>query len=156
MFWGYLSALGAVFICRCWGEDKVPPFLGSPPFSIKHPQDNFSLQNANRHPPKYKLARGDICVFLYKNCRLEVANPFLEGVNWHFGGWQFTCWRLKLSWGCFPEKGWSPKRVVLWLPERCYLQKNPPRTTLSNTQERDLARFLLKSHWPGKALSHKK
>ena len=30
-------------------------FGGPPPFSIKHPQDNFSLQNANWHPPKCKL-----------------------------------------------------------------------------------------------------
>ena len=29
-------------------------------------------------------------------------------------GCQFALWRLKLSWGCFIEKGWSPKRVVLW------------------------------------------
>ena len=51
---------------------------------------------------------------LYKqNCRLEVADPFLEGVNLDFGGHQFTFWRLKLSWGCFIGKGESPKRGVL-------------------------------------------
>ena len=96
------------------GRSQSTTLFGGPPFSIKHPQDNFSLQNANWRPPKCKLARGDFCVFLYKNCRLEVANPFLEGVNLHFGGCQFTFWRLKLSWGCFIEKGWYPKRVVLW------------------------------------------
>ena len=53
---------------------------------------------------------------LNKNCRLEVANPFLEGADLHFGGCQFTFWRLKLSWGCFIEKGGNPKRLVLWFP----------------------------------------
>ena len=33
-----------------------------------------------------------------------------------FGGCQFTFWRPKLSWGGFIEKGWSAKRVVLWIP----------------------------------------
>ena len=51
----------------------------------------------------YILARGDFCVFLYKSCRLEVANL-------HFGGCQFTFWRLKLSWGCFTEKRGPPKK----------------------------------------------
>ena len=113
------------------GEIQSTNLLGGPPFSIKHTQDNFSLQNANRHPPKCKLERGDFCVVLYKNCRLEVANPFLEGPNLHFGGWQFTFWRLKLSWGCFIEKGGNPKRLVLGVPVtlseslRCVFQKNP-------------------------------
>ena len=31
-----------------------------------------------------------------KNCRLEVANPFLEGADLHFGGCQFTFWRLPI------------------------------------------------------------
>ena len=44
--------------------------FGGPPFSTNPPQDNFSLQNVNWRPPKYKLSRGDFCVFLYKNCRL--------------------------------------------------------------------------------------
>ena len=47
---------------------------------------------------------------LYKNCRSEVANPFLEGADLHFGGCQFAFWRLKLSWGCFKEKGGGPKK----------------------------------------------
>ena len=129
---------------RGWGEAKVPPFLGAPPFLWSPPQDNFSLQNANWRPPKYKLSRGYFCVFLYKNCRLEVANPFLEGVNLHFEGCQFTFWRPKLSWGCFIEKGRSPKRVVLWVPargihyktryleasyQRCWNRSRPPKNT---------------------------
>ena len=96
-----------------WGEAKVPPFLGVHPFLLKRPQDNFSLQNANGNPPKYKVARGDFCVFLYKHRRLEVANPFLEGVNKHFGGCKFAFWRLKiqkLSWSCFIERGVIPKK----------------------------------------------
>ena len=34
----------------------------------------------------------------------------------NFGGCQFTFWTPKLSWGCFIEKGRSPKRLVLWVP----------------------------------------
>ena len=49
---------------------------------------------------------GVISVWLYtKNCRLEVANPFLEGADLHFGGCQFTFWRLTLSWGVLHKKG---------------------------------------------------
>ena len=29
------------------GGNQIPTFLGGPSFSIKHPQDNFSLQNTN-------------------------------------------------------------------------------------------------------------
>ena len=97
------------------GVFSPPSAIRCPPFSIKPPQDNFCIQNANCRPPKYKLSRGDFCVFLYKNCRLEVANLHFGGRQFTFGGCQFTFWRPKLSWGCFIEKGWSPKRVVLWI-----------------------------------------
>ena len=33
------------------------------------------------HPPKCKLGRGDFCVILYNNCRLEVANPCLVPIS---------------------------------------------------------------------------
>ena len=75
---------------------KCHPFWGSA-LSIKQPQDNFSRQNAKWCPPKCKLTRGDFCVFLkkktaeflYKNCRLEVANLY-------FGGCRFTFWRVPI------------------------------------------------------------
>ena len=92
-----------------YGENHNINLFWGPPFSIKHPQDNFSLQNASWHPPKCKLKRGDVCVVLNKTCRLEVGNSFLEGADLHFGGCQFTFWRLKSSLGCFIEKGETPK-----------------------------------------------
>ena len=39
-------------VIRLMGEIQKYPPLWCPPFSLKHPQDNCSLQNANRHPPK--------------------------------------------------------------------------------------------------------
>ena len=115
-----------------WEKLKYHPFWGSPlfykapPRQVQPPKCKLdALQNT-------KLSRGDLCVFLYKNCRLEVANPFLEGVNLHFGGRQFTFWRPKLSWGCFIEKGRSPKRVVFWIPasriawQLYYCESTPP------------------------------
>ena len=107
----FLSSTGAgvwrkapmAFPDSSWGEAKVPPFLGVPPFSIKYPQDNFSLQNANWRPPKYNLARGDFWAFLYKNLqwspkgwsssvlinlslRLIILSPIVSDRREAFGG----------------------------------------------------------------------
>ena len=57
------------------GELKHPPFLGAPPFSIKHPQDKLGLQHANRHP-------GDSCVTLYPKLQI--------------GGRRFAFWRVSI------------------------------------------------------------
>ena len=97
--------------CReCHGNPKYQPFWASP-LSIKHPQDNFSLQNVNWHPPKCKsapskkgLATSNL-QFLYRTTQ---KSPL---PNLHFGGCQFAVWRLKLSWGCFIEKGGTLKKV---------------------------------------------
>ena len=72
---------------------KYQPFW-IPPFSKKHPQDNFSLQNLNWHPPKCELAPpkngiGDLqsavfCLELHRNHPSPIY--ILEGVNLHFGG----------------------------------------------------------------------
>ena len=50
-----------------------------------------------------------LCISI-QNCRLEVANPFLEGVDLRFEGCQFAFWRLKLSWGVLYRKGVIPKK----------------------------------------------
>ena len=94
------------------GGSLSTPLFGVPPFSIKHSQDNFSRQNAIDALQNVNWG-GEISVFLYKACRLEVSNSLFEGTNLHFGGCHFTFWRLKLSWGCLFEKGGSPKSGVL-------------------------------------------
>ena len=87
-----------------WGEAKVPPFLGSPLFH-KAPPRQFQPPKCKLTPSKIQIVEGRFLCTSIQNCRLEVANPFLEGVNLHFGGCQFAFWRPKLSWGCFIEKG---------------------------------------------------
>ena len=87
--------------------------FGDHPFSIKHPQDNFGLQNLNWHPPKCKLTPSKTGLatsnlqFLYRSTQ----KPPLDTL--YFGGRQLTFWWLKLSWGGFIEKGGPTKRVVL-------------------------------------------
>ena len=51
-----------------------------------------TLENGHsiRHQFIPPLSAGrDFCVVLYKNCRVEVANPFLEGAD-------FTFWRVPI------------------------------------------------------------
>ena len=73
----------------------VLPLFGNLPFSKKALPRQFQPQShAN-------WGRRDFCIILDKDCRLEVANPFLEGVNLHFRGCQFTFGRMKLSCRCF-------------------------------------------------------
>ena len=84
-----------------------PPLLGALLFSVKHPRDSLSFQNANWHPPSDRGGRGDFCVILY-TCSLEVASPFLRGV--HFRGCEFTFCRLRLLWGCVIETRGPLKR----------------------------------------------
>ena len=55
---------------------------------------------------------------------MDVANPFLEGSDLHFGGCQLTFWRLKLSCGCFIEKRGNPERSVLWVPVTVSIAEN--------------------------------
>ena len=143
MFRGIL-AVGAAHLCwtyfvllscgwPCWGEStrKQPgarvaeiqstTLFGDHPFSIKHPQDNFGLQNVNWHPPKCKLTPSKKGLatsnlqFLYRTTQKSPLD------NLYFGGRQFAFWRLKLSWGGFiekggPQKGWyfsfPPKRRI--------------------------------------------
>ena len=97
------------------GRSQSTTFFGDHPFSIKHPQDNISLQNVNWHPPKCKLTpskKGLATANLQALCR-NTQKSLLA--NLHSGGREFAFWRLKLSWGCCMEKGGPPKRVVLWL-----------------------------------------
>ena len=96
----------SLFMVEIIAENQSTTLFGDHPFSIKHPQDNFSLQNVNWHPPKCKLATSNL-QFLYRNTQ---KSPL---ANLCVGGRQFAFWRLKLSWGCFIEKRGPPKRVVL-------------------------------------------
>ena len=71
-------------------EPKVPTFLCSPPFAIKHPQDNFSLQNVNWHPPRRKsepLKRDWRPPIWHSVWNYTTAIYILEGANLRFGGW---------------------------------------------------------------------
>ena len=98
--------LSWVLRLRFWGEAKVPPFLGAPAFSIKAPPRQFQPPECKLTPSKTQIGEGRfLCICKQKRQSL-------------FGGCQFPFWRLNLSWGCFIEKGGSPKRVVLWLPAR--------------------------------------
>ena len=95
-----IAILGVVYILLLSlvrGTQSTNLF-GFPPFSTKHPQDNFSLQNVNWHPPKGKSAISNLR-FL---CRTTQKSPL---PNLDFGGFLFAFWRLKLSWGD-PQKGW--------------------------------------------------
>ena len=86
--------------------------FGDHPFSIKHPQDNFGLQNVNWHPPKCKLTPSKKGLttsnlqVLYRNTQKSPLD------NLYFGGRQFAFWRLKLSWGGggLYRKGGTPQK----------------------------------------------
>ena len=100
------------------GDTQCTPLLGGPqppPVFQKAPSRQFHLQNATWHPLTCKLGRGDVCVILDKNWRLEVADL-------HFGGCQFTFWRVpsyileaEIFLGVLYRKGGNPKRGVLWV-----------------------------------------
>ena len=51
-------------------------------------------------------------MILYRNCRLEVANPFLIGANLHFRGCHFTYWEAEIVFGVLYRKGGTPKKGV--------------------------------------------
>ena len=96
-----------------WGKPKVPTFLGSP-LSIKHPQDNFSLQNVNQEG-------WFLCSSIQK---LQIG-----GRQSLFGGCRFTFWRVPISileaeivLGVLYRKGGEPKRLVLWVPMNSHLK----------------------------------
>ena len=72
---------------------KYHPF-GDSPFSIKHPQDNFSLQNANWHTPKRKLTPSNLQVLVLKYTEVSPR----QFVFWRAS---ICIWRLNLSWECF-------------------------------------------------------
>ena len=62
------------------------PFVGGPPLYIKYPQASFSHQNVNWHPPNCKLGRLSAVLYIIAP---KSPSPIyiLEGVNFHFGGW---------------------------------------------------------------------
>ena len=91
-------------LCTHGEKLKYHPFGGSPLF-YKAPPRQFQPPKCKLTPSKIQIVEGRFLCISIEKCRLEVANPFLEGVNLHIGGRQFTFWRPKLSWGCFIEKG---------------------------------------------------
>ena len=89
---------------------KYHPFWGSPLF-YKAPPRQFQPPKCRLTPSKIQIVEGNFCAFLYKNCRLEVANL-------HFGGCQFTFWRVsiyileaEIVLGVLYRKGVIPKKV---------------------------------------------
>ena len=59
--WGCSKSLCKRTSCAFFAPQKSKTtqstnLFGFPPFSIKHPQDKFSLRNVNWHPPKCKSA----------------------------------------------------------------------------------------------------
>ena len=100
------------------GTQSTTLFVGDHPFSVKHPQDNFSLQNANWRPPKCKstpskkgLATSNLQCW-YRNTQ-EISPP------------QFTFWRLSICileaeivLGVLYRKGGPPKGVLLQVPPK--------------------------------------
>ena len=105
-------ACACVDACLCVyaSENQSTALFGDHPFSIKHPQDNFSLQNVNWHPPKCKLTPskkgiGDLqsAVFVYKYTEISPR--------------QFTFWRASICileaeifLGVLCRKGGTPKK----------------------------------------------
>ena len=99
--------------CPWFTGTQSTNLFGFPPFSIKHPQDNFSLQNVNRHPPKCKMAPPPICSFCIE---LHTNHPP-----------SITFWRAlicileaKILLGVLSRKGGAPKKVgTLASPHWC-------------------------------------
>ena len=82
-----------------------PRVQGSPLF-YKAPQHNFSLQKCKLTASKVSIGEGRFCASLYKTADWRSPMTLMEGANsCHFGRCQLAFWRLKLSWGCFVEKG---------------------------------------------------
>ena len=98
------------------GTQSAPLFEG-PLLFYKATLRQFQPPTCKLTPPKCKLGRGDCLCNSMQKCRLEFANLFSEGANVHFGGCQFTFWRLKLSWGCFIEKAGAPKEGYFGFPQ---------------------------------------
>ena len=91
---------------------KVPPFFGDPPLSTMY-------QSTPKTISASKMQIGTL-----QNVIDTLQSAGLNGfgiemhilyplANLYFGGRQFAFWRLKLSWGCFTERGGPPKKVVL-------------------------------------------
>ena len=94
-----------------FAEIQGTTLFGDHPFSIKHPQDNFGLQNVNWHPPKCKLTPSKEGLatsnlqFFYRNTQ---KSPLPN----------FTFWRVSICileaeivLGVLYRKGWTPKKV---------------------------------------------
>ena len=84
------------------GKLKYHPFWGSPLFH-KAPPEQFQPPKCKSAPSKMYIATSNL-QFLYRSTQKSPK------ANLCFGGRQFAFWRLKLSWGCFKEKGGPPKR----------------------------------------------
>ena len=74
-----------------WGEAKVPPFFGAPPFllSIKLPPRQFQPPTCKLAPSKTHIGEGRcLCIPIQK---LQIG-----GHESLFGGCQFTFWRVPI------------------------------------------------------------
>ena len=94
-------------------QSTPPPLLfRGPRVSITHPHNNLSLQNVNSHPRKCTPLKKGLATSKLQVYRITQKSP-LPPLS--LGGCQFAFWKLRLSRGCFTEKGGAPKGGgVLW------------------------------------------
>ena len=103
------------------GEERVPggnpkyPLFWVSQFSVKHPQDNFSLQNAKLTPSKIYIGEGRFLRDSIQKMQVGDHQSLFGGCHFTFWRVPILFWRLKLSWGRFTETGVNPTRVVLWV-----------------------------------------
>ena len=84
---------------------KYHPF-GDPPLFYEAPPRQLAPSKMQNDALQNVDWQGVLSVDLYtKTADWRLPIYILEGVDLHFGGCQFTFWRLKLSWECFIEKG---------------------------------------------------
>ena len=77
------------------GNPKYPPFWCSPPFSIKHTQDEW------KSTPSKKDWQPPLCRFVLNDMQISPLPSLI--------------WRLKLSWALCRKGGAHQKRGVLWV-----------------------------------------
>ena len=107
-----VSRIFALVLVTIAGSQSTTLF-GDHPFSIKHPQDNFSLQNTFGHPPKCKLTPSKEGLAT-SNLQLLHRNTQTSPLaNLYVGGRQFAFLEAEIVLGVlYRKKGGTPKKSV--------------------------------------------